>query len=58
MMNTMNNDPCLYMTIHQQELFTLKIRKNYACITRIYTIDNFPIYSYIHQQASPSILVH
>jgi hypothetical protein len=56
-MNTVNNDPFLYMTIHQQELFTLKIRKNHACIIRIYTTCGFLNYFYIHHQASPSTFV-
>jgi hypothetical protein len=35
-----------------------KIRKNDTCIRTIYTIDVFPKYTDIHEQASPSIAIH
>jgi hypothetical protein len=53
----MNNCPSKYINIHQRLLIALKIRKNYAYILRIYTIDVFLIYYIIHQLTSPSIMV-
>jgi hypothetical protein len=35
----------------------MKIRNEYACIRKIYTIDYFLKYFNIHPQASPSIVV-
>ena len=52
-----NNGPLQYMTIHERILRHLKIRKNYISIRRIYTIDIFLKYIYIHHEASPSITV-
>jgi hypothetical protein len=45
------------MTIHDRLLRYVKIRKNYSSTHRIYTIDIFLIYTYIHHEASPSITV-
>ena len=52
----MNSDLPQYITIHRSERSISKIRKNYAFIVSIYTIDNFPIYYHIHHQQSPSTL--
>ena len=46
-----------YISIHQYESISLKIRKIHICIRRIYTVDNFPNYYHIHQRVSPSISV-
>ena len=54
----MNSDLSQYIAIHRSECSISKIRKNYAFIRSIYTIDNFPICHYIHLQLSPSISVH
>ena len=53
----MNSDLSQYITIHRSECSISKIRKNYAFIAWIYTIDDFPICHYIHRQLSPSISV-
>jgi hypothetical protein len=53
----MNSDLSQYIAIHRNERSISKIRKNYAFIALIYTIDYFPICHYIHRQLSPSISV-
>jgi hypothetical protein len=53
----MNSDLSQYITIHRSERSISKIRKNYAFIRLIYTIDDLPICHYIHRQLSPSISV-
>ena len=53
----LNNGQFQYMKIHNRLLRYMKIRKNYSSIHRIYTIDIFPKYTYLHHQASPSITV-
>ena len=52
----MNSDLSKYIAIHRGERSISKIRKNYAFIRSIYTIDHFPIYYHIHHQQSPSTL--
>ena len=54
---SMNSDLSQYIAIHRNERSISKIRKNYAFIASIYTIDDFPICHYIHRQLSPSISV-
>ena len=54
---SMNSDLSQYIAIHRNERSISKIRKNYAFIRWIYTIDYFPICHYIHRQLSPSISV-
>jgi hypothetical protein len=51
----MNKRQYTSTTIHHIEHAAHKVRKKPTCISRMYTIDYFPNYSYIHQWASPSI---
>src|SRR4029077_4741241 len=55
--SSLNLGPSRYITIHRRLLTYMKIRKQYTCIPRRYTVDVFPKYSHIHQRASPSIIV-
>jgi hypothetical protein len=54
---SVNNGPLQYISIHHQERSNAKIRNKRASITSGYTVDVFPNYIKIHQQASPSITV-
>ena len=53
---SMNSDLSQYIIIHHKGCSGTKIRKEYAYIRSIYTIDHFPIYYHIHHQQSPSTL--
>ena len=53
----MNAHPSKYITIHQLYSISLKIRKISASTRTLYTIYRFQKYYYIHQRASPSIIV-
>jgi hypothetical protein len=55
---TVNKCTSEYITIHQHESIYLKIRREYTCTPRIYTVDYFPICHHIHHQPSPSMTVH
>ena len=53
----LNSHPSQYMTIHREKRIIQRLGRNSHVYARLYTIDVFPKYTYIHHETSPSITV-